>query len=310
MSAMRIVTANVNGIRAAVRREGLDWLAARAPRVLALQETRASEAQLRAALAGTAFESWHLALEPGAQAGRAGVAVLSADPLLEVRGSAVLAAPSGADVVTGGDGSDEAIDDASDDHIEEAADGSVATGRWIEADLAHGAERLTVISAYIHTGSVGLPIQQEKYAMLRAVTSRLADLREQGRHVVLTGDLNICHTQRDLKNWKGNIGKAGFLPEERAYLTGWFDQGWVDLGRNDAGEVDGPYTWWSWRGKAFDNDAGWRIDYQVASPALAAAARSVEVGRAPSYAERWSDHAAVMVDFDEPAVAAWLHLPR
>ena len=104
--------------------------------------------------------------------------------------------------------------------------------------------------------------------------------------------------------------RAGFLPEERKYFdkifgaedeegynTGAAGLGWVDLGRKFAGEVDGPYTWWSQRGQAFDNDTGWRIDYQVATPELAAKATSYSVARYPSYDARWSDHAPVIVDY-------------
>jgi len=114
---------------------------------------------------------------------------------------------------------------------------------------------------------------------------------------VIAGDLNVAHAEVDIKNWKGNLKKAGFLPEERAFLDEWLANGWVDLGRVHGGEGPGPYTWWSWRGKAFDNDAGWRIDYLLATEALAANAAGVSVGRADSYAERWSDHAAVTADF-------------
>jgi exodeoxyribonuclease-3 len=120
--------------------------------------------------------------------------------------------------------------------------------------------------------------------------------------VLITGDLNICHREVDLKNWKGNLKKAGFLPEERAYLDRWFDGGaWVDVQRAHAGEGQleaGPYTWWSWRGKAFDNDAGWRIDYQIASRRLAERATAAWVGRSETYAARWSDHAPVVVDYE------------
>ena len=123
------------------------------------------------------------------------------------------------------------------------------------------------------------------------------------------GDLNVGHRTLDIRNWKGNVKRAGFLPEERAY----FDRilgaegdpryndgaglGWVDVGRKAAGEVDGPYTWWSWRGQAFDNDTGWRIDYQLASPALAATVKHYAVDRAAAYDERWSDHTPVVVDY-------------
>ena len=97
-----------------------------------------------------------------------------------------------------------------------------------------------------------------------------------------SGDLNVGHRELDIKNWKGNVKRAGFLPRERAYFDRFFGPegepvetadgdggtglGWVDVGRRLAGEVEGPYTWWSWRGQAFDNDTGWRIDYHVATP--------------------------------------------
>ena len=113
----------------------------------------------------------------------------------------------------------------------------------------------------------------EKYAFLDHVTGRLADIAEQGGYAVVAGDVNIAHREADIRNWKGNLKSAGFLPRERAYLDRWFDDlGWHDLGRELGGEGPGPFTWWSWRGQAFDNDAGWRIDYQLATPDLADAA--------------------------------------
>jgi exodeoxyribonuclease-3 len=136
-------------------------------------------------------------------------------------------------------------------------------------------------------------------AFLAAVQARLTALAADGRHVLLTGDLNIAHTEADLKNWKGNLRKSGFLPRERAWFDRLFGElGWVDVVRNLGGEGPGPYSWWSWRGTAFDVDSGWRIDYQIASPGLAALAVKAEIDRAPSYAERWSDHAPVVVRYD------------
>jgi exodeoxyribonuclease-3 len=119
-----------------------------------------------------------------------------------------------------------------------------------------------------------------------------------GRQAFVSGDFNVAHRQEDLRNWKGNLTSAGFLPQERAHIDRWLARGrWTDLGRAAAGEGPGPYTWWSWRGKAFDNDAGWRIDYALATRGLAARMRSVRVARAASYDTRWSDHAAVAVTF-------------
>ncbi|MDQ1532031.1 MAG: exodeoxyribonuclease, partial [Microbacteriaceae bacterium] len=123
------------------------------------------------------------------------------------------------------------------------------------------------------------------------------------------GDLNVAHRRVDLRNWRANQKASGFLPEERAYwdrIVGHEDHeeynagaglGWVDVGRRSAGEVDGPYTWWTWRGRAFDNDTGWRIDYHLAAPALAERVADYRVDRAASHAERWSDHTPVVADY-------------
>jgi len=263
---VRVITANLNGIRAAERRGGVDWLVKAKADVLCFQEVRATEEQVAEALAGTALESWHRAVVPAPEKGRAGVAVLSKIPFAKVRTEV----------------SDERIDDQ---------------GRWIEVDVDSDVGPVTIASVYIHTGEVDTPKQTAKYAFLDAMDEHLARLRRKRREVLLCGDFNIAHREIDIKNWKGNLKNAGFLPEERAYLDRWFQTHWVDLGRALGGPGPGPYTWWSWRGRGFDTDGGWRIDYQVASPGLAARAHSASVGKAPSYAERWSDHAPLVVDF-------------
>jgi exodeoxyribonuclease-3 len=268
MTRMRVVTANVNGVRAARRRGGLWWLARQRADVVTLQEVRATEAQLRTVLDEHGFAGWHVTHAESGTKGRAGVAVLTRTEPSAVRTSV---------------GPDE-------------FDGS---GRWVEADLPTEAGTVTVASAYVHTGEAGTERQGEKLRFLDAVTARMKEWTTLGTLALVTGDLNVCHREEDLRNWRGNLAKAGFLPEERAYLDRWFEGGdWVDVHRSLAGPGPGPYTWWSWRGKAFDNDAGWRIDYQIACRGLAAVAASASVGRAPTYAERWSDHAAVTVDYD------------
>ena len=160
-------------------------------------------------------------------------------------------------------------------------------------------EPLTVVSAYVHTGDADSGEKmEEKLGFFSAMTDRMTRLRRQGHHVVVTGDFNVGHTERDIKNWKGNRNKAGFLEVERAWFDRWFDElGWVDVARTLAGDVDGPFTWWSFRGQAFDKDVGWRIDYQIASPEWAERAVSSTVDRAPSYGERWSDHAPLVVEY-------------
>jgi exodeoxyribonuclease-3 len=158
-----------------------------------------------------------------------------------------------------------------------------------------------VASVYVHTGEATDEARQaEKYRFLDAVEDRIRVLGRPRakRQAIVCGDLNVAHTERDIKNWRGNRGKAGFLDEERAYLSRWHDvHGWVDLGRRFGGEGPGPYTWWSWRGRGFDTDGGWRNDYALATPKLAALAIRAEVGKAATYAERWSDHAPLTVSF-------------
>ncbi len=261
---LTVASVNVNGIRAAYRRGMGAWLDGRSPDVLALQEVRADDEHLAEHLG----EGWHIAHEACAVKGRAGVAVASRLPLCAVR-------------VGPGPRDDE------------------SSGRWVEADveLPDGG-LLTVVSVYVHKGDAGTPRMAAKYAFLDAMTTRLGELGD-GRRAVVAGDLNIAHRELDLKNWKGNQKSAGFLPQERAYLDRWFDGlGWADVGRLLAGEVPGPHTWWSWRGKAFDNDAGWRIDHQLATPALAGLAHEMAVDRAATYAERFSDHAPFVVTYD------------
>ena len=264
-TVLTIASVNVNGIRAAYRRGMGEWVDARRPDVLLLQEVRAPQEMVGDVLSST---EWDLAHAESDSKGRSGVAIASRLPMRAVR-------------IGLGDGL------------------ASNSGRWVEADLdLPSGEVVTVVSTYVHSGTIGTPSMEEKYAFLDLITARLARLRASGGLAVVAGDVNIAHQDVDIKNWKGNLKAAGFLPEERAYLDRWFDAGWVDLGRRLGGEGPGPYTWWSWRGKAFDNDSGWRIDYQIATPELAERARKAEVDRAPSYAERFSDHAPLVVSYD------------
>ncbi|ADU47714.1 exodeoxyribonuclease III Xth [Intrasporangium calvum DSM 43043] len=267
MAVMRVITANVNGIRAAIRRGAAPWISQAAPDVLCLQEVRAGETELAKALAEAGLGHWHVAHTEGTVKGRAGVAVATREPHTAVR---------------------------------VGVEGAFAeAGRWVEVDVSTPAGVVTVASTYVHTGEAGTGRQVEKQLFLDAMTGRLERAAQAGALMVVTGDLNVAHREDDLKNWKGNLRKSGFLPEERDYFDRWFDElAWVDVHRVLHGPGPGPYTWWSWRGKAFDNDAGWRIDYQLASASLAPLARSASVGRAESYAARWSDHAPVIVDYD------------
>ncbi len=275
--ALLTITANVNGIRAAARRGGLDWLSAANADVICLQEVRATHEQVHEQLAGSGLASMHVSHSASESLGRNGVAVLSRQQPIAVREG--VGAPE-----------------------------FEKQGRWIEVDLETALGPITIVSAYVHTGEAGTPKQDEKFRFLDAMDRRLAALRRRASrakgHVLVTGDFNVAHAEVDIKNWKGNRDKAGFLPEERAYLDAWFGATgstkpgpWHDLGRALGGPGPGPYTWWSWRGRGFDTDGGWRIDYQVCTPGLAERAVRADVGKAPTYAQRWSDHAPLTVSF-------------
>lgn len=277
MPHLRIATVNVNGIRAAARNGMGAWLDAADVDILTLQEVRGQDEHLEAALPG-----WQFVHDEATAKGRAGVAIASRIPALASRT----------------DFGPEDFD---------------SKGRWIEADFLIGDRPLTVVSAYVHSGEADTPKQEEKWKFLDAFGARLAELGADGALALVTGDLNVGHRELDIKNWRGNRKKAGFLPRERAYFDRFLGEagtqitgvdgsvgpglGWVDIGRRFHGEVEGPYTWWSMRGQAFDNDSGWRIDYHLATPALAERVQTYQVARAAAYDQRWSDHAPVIVDY-------------
>ncbi|MFE1749868.1 exodeoxyribonuclease III [Streptomyces anandii] len=264
---LTVTTANVNGLRAAARKGFVEWLAATGADVLCLQEVRAEPHQLPEPV--RAPEGWHVVHAPAAAKGRAGVSLCTRrEP----------------DRVRIGFGSSE-FD---------------ASGRYVEADLPG----VTIASLYLPSGEVGTERQDEKARFMGEFLAHLKELRERaaadGREVLVCGDWNIAHQQADLKNWRGNTKNSGFLPEERAWLTRVLtpeDGGYVDVVRALHPDTEGPYTWWSYRGRAFDNDSGWRIDLAVATPGLAQRAVKAVVERAASHAERWSDHAPVTVTF-------------
>jgi exodeoxyribonuclease-3 len=277
-ATVRIASVNTNGVRAAFRKGMGDWLDGAGIDILALQEVRAATSDLEELFG----PDWDILHDPATAKGRAGVALLSRAK-------------------------------ASIHRVELGAAEFDSAGRWLEADYDVNGSIITVVSTYVHSGAVDTPKQVEKYTFLDAMSERMPQLAEHSEYAVVLGDLNVGHREFDIKNWKGNVKNAGFLPQERAYFDRFFGAkgeqvtgvdgsvgkglGWVDVGRAWAGEVDGPYTWWSQRGRAFDNDTGWRLDYHVATPALAGTVVDYRVDRAASHAERWSDHAPVVVDY-------------
>lgn len=266
---LTVASINVNGIRAAFRKGIEGWLDSAAPDVVLVQEVRADQ-QIAADLFGPA---WRVVTVPCRLKGRAGVAIaVKADaPVLSSR-----------------------------DYLYEG-ESDVDSGRWVELtlDTADGngnACPFTLVSAYLHSGELDTPKQEQKMAYLAKVGPRLEQL--QGACVV-AGDFNVVRSEFDIKNWKPNHNKrSGVLDSEIAYLDGWMSGRWHDLTRTKLGEgVRAPYTWWSFRGRAFDNDAGWRIDYQMVTDEALALAGPTRVDRASGHDSRWSDHAPLLATY-------------
>jgi exodeoxyribonuclease-3 len=255
--AMRVITLNVNGIRSAERCGFARWLTRIEPwDVVCLQELRAEEADVPRAL--KAPRKCTAAFNPAQRKGYAGVGLYAK------------AAP---DIVKGF-GAKEFDDE----------------GRYLQADFAD----LSVISLYLPSGSSGPHRQASKFRFLDAFLPHLAKLRKMKREIILCGDWNIAHQPIDLKNWRSNQKNSGFLPEERAWLTHVFDElGFVDVFRRVDPRPE-QYTWWSNRGEAWAKNVGWRIDYQIATPGIAATAHAASIYKN----RRFSDHAPLIIDYD------------
>ena len=259
---LRIISLNLNGIRSACSKNVLDWAAAQRADVICLQELKAQVPDL---CAGKHQPSgMHAHYHCADKRGYSGVGLWCRQP---------------PDRVIEGLG-----------HPEFDAE-----GRYIRADFGN----LSVISLYLPSGSSSPERQAAKFRFMDAFFPHLAALRAEGREVVICGDWNIAHREIDLKNWKSNQKNSGFLPEERAWMSRVLDElGWVDVYRRlypAAGEE--AYTWWSNRGQAWAKNVGWRIDYQLATPGIAATACAASVYKD----ERFSDHAPLTVDYAWPA---------
>lgn len=253
---MRVITVNVNGMRSATRRGLLPWLARQDADVICLQEIRAQAQDLPGeeyALAGYQRE-----LYPAQRPGYAGVAMFSRrDPERVVRGLGIAEFDQ--------------------------------EGRYLELRF----KDFSVVSLYLPSGSAGAVRQASKFRFLEAFMPHLARLRRSRREYLLCGDWNIAHREIDLRNWKSNQKNSGFLPEERAWMDRLFGKaGFIDGFRALVPDPD-HYTWWSNRGRAWENNVGWRIDYQVLSPGLAGTARRAIIHKE----QRFSDHAPLIMDY-------------
>lgn len=256
---LRIISLNLNGIRSAWSKNVLPWAAARNADIICLQELKAQLSDLTPEM--MAPDGMYAAYHCAQKKGYSGVGIWSRQRP---------------------------------DQVVEGFDGGEfdAEGRYLRADFGN----LSVISLYLPSGSSSPERQEAKFRFLDAFLPHLQGLRNEGREIVLCGDWNIAHREIDLKNWKSNRKNSGFLPEERAWLSQVFDeQGWVDIYRHLYPEAgDECYTWWSNRGQAWAKNVGWRIDYQIATPGIAAKAEKAEVYKD----ERFSDHAPLIVDYN------------
>ncbi|MFC1773807.1 exodeoxyribonuclease III [Pseudomonadota bacterium] len=237
---MRIITANVNGIRAAARKGFFSWMARQRADVICVQETKAQVHQLEDRVFWP--RHYHGYFHDAEKKGYSGVAIYSRKK------------PS--KVITGLGWPD--VD---------------AEGRYLEVQFG----ALSVVSLYLHSGSSSEERQQIKFNMLDRFMPYLRKLRRKRREYVICGDWNIAHKQIDLKNWRGNMKNSGFLPEERAWMDELFGPaGFVDAFRVVDPRPD-QYTWWSNRGQAWDKNVGWRIDYQVVTPGIAKTVQAARI---------------------------------
>lgn len=265
---MRIISFNANGIRSAANKGFLEWFGQQHADVLCLQETKAQESQL--ADPGFRPEGYHCFYRDAVtRKGYSGVAIWSRQQPDEVR-TALGWAP---------------FDDE---------------GRYIEARFGN----LSVVSFYIPSGSSGELRQGFKFEVMEWLAPVLEQWLASGRDYVLCGDWNIVRSALDIRNWKSNQKNSGCLPPERAWLNAMIgpdggsdgtpprEGGWIDTYRalHPQGQ---DYTWWSNRGAARANNVGWRIDYQLATPALGRQAVACSIAREP----RFSDHAPYTVDY-------------
>ena len=258
----KLTSLNLNGIRSATSKGLEDWVAAQAPDCIGVQELKAQGTDVAGRfeqLAGLQGY-FHYAEKKG----YSGVALYSRHEPSEV-------------IVGLGEPEFD------------------AEGRYVELRFDALGKKRSLISCYFPSGSSSEERQQAKFRFLDLIYPHLHSLKA-GRDYVLCGDVNIAHREIDLKNWKGNLRNSGFLPEERAWMSKLLDEaGLVDVYRHlHPEEGEGGYTWWSNRGQARAKNVGWRIDYQLASPALAVQAR-----RASIYKEQWfSDHAPLTIEYD------------
>ena len=258
----KLTSLNLNGIRSATSKGLEQWLASHAPDCICVQEVKAQAPDVAGRFETMAGLKGHFHFAE--KKGYSGVAVYTRHE------------PS--DVIVGFDGGE--FD---------------AEGRWAELRFDKPGRKFSVISVYFPSGSSGPERQEAKYRFLDRMYPHLMALKAQ-RDFVICSDVNIAHQNADLKNWRSNQKNSGFLPEERAWMTKLLTEGGlVDVYRQlQPDTTETCYTWWSNRGQAYANNVGWRLDYHLATPAIAETARSEAIYKG----EKFSDHAPITIEYD------------
>ncbi|MCK5662815.1 MAG: exodeoxyribonuclease III [Thiotrichaceae bacterium] len=253
---MKIITANLNGIRAAAKKGFFTWLAQENPDIVCIQETKAQQHQLTDPIFHPS--GYHCYYHDAEKKGYSGVALYSRQKPEEV--------------IVGIGWSD--ID---------------CEGRYLEARFPS----VNIVSLYMHSGGSGAHRQELKFSFMERFMPYLRELAH-SKEYIICGDWNIAHKQIDLKNWRSNQEHSGFLPEERAWMDELFGAAnFVDAFRV-VNQESGQYTWWSNFGKAWANNTGWRIDYQVITPGLKDKVLSASIYKE----ERFSDHSPLLIEYD------------
>jgi len=232
MSTIRIISYNVNGIRAAINKGLLDWLATNPAEIVCLQEIKAEKENIDVpAIHALGYETYWFSAQ---KKGYSGVAILTKiKPLRVINGQ-------GAQI------SDE-------------------EGRVIMAEFPH----FTLINAYFPSGTSGDHRQTYKYQWLEEFNDYVHQLRKTHPHLIVVGDYNIAHREIDIHDPTGNKKSSGFLPEERTWMDKWLGEGWVDSFRYCHPEKTGAYSWWSQRFPSVRlQNKGWRIDYICVTSSL------------------------------------------
>ncbi|WP_455209403.1 exodeoxyribonuclease III [Kaarinaea lacus] len=256
---MKIISANVNGIRSAQKKGFFEWLKNQRADVVCLQEIKAQSHQLDDEIFYP--KNFHCYYFEAEKKGYSGVGIYCREQ------------PD--NIVIG---------------LGEGWEDMDAEGRYIQADFGS----LSVASLYLPSGSSSDERQQVKFSFMDRFTDTLKNMKRKRRDYVLCGDWNIVHKEIDIKNWKSNQKNSGCLPEERAWLDEVFGPlGFVDAFRVVNQQPD-QYTWWSNRGQAWAKNVGWRIDYQVVTPNLEKAVKSASIYKD----QRFSDHAPLIMTYD------------